>query len=84
MKNLILIAVAIVSIQSFGYGEESVYQKQMRWQMEEQTEIMQKQLELQRQQMRDMQMERNNIQGEMNRRNGQMNLAPLQNWLLEQ
>ena len=57
-------------------------QRQMRWQVEKQTEIMQQQLDLQKKQMQQMQMQQNIIQGQQNQMRGGINLAPAQNWMM--
>ena len=79
MKSLIVIL--LISLGFAARAEESTYQRQMRWQVEEQTRIMQQQLELQQKQMRQQEMEMNRIQGQINRQNGGWDLSPIYNKL---
>lgn len=64
------------------FAGESISQKQMRWQMEEQTRIMQEQLKLQKEQLKEMQTQQNIIQGQRNKMDGGIDVSPIQNWLL--
>ena len=79
MKTLLI----IMTIGFYLFADESIYEKQMRWQQEEQTRIMQEQLRLQRQQLQEMQMQQNINQGRINRMNGGVDFSPLQNWLMQ-